>query len=1654
MPRREPATKKKKARARSPARTENPGWLREGPTGVAPNPPVRSRTNVLPFTSLVWEDFERLCARLAGRGANVEAAWTYGKSGHAQHGIDVLVRLPDGTYHVWQSKRHKSISKAKIEAAVEYFIKQKWAKQATRFVLAVGCEFSSPAVVDAIEAARDKLRARNIEFEPLDAAQLTQQLTNEAQLIDDFFGRPWAEAICAPEAIEELRQRLSRFDVAALRDGLRGCYNSWISTVDPGLPIVGVDVQGRTRASMPLPERYIRPDFLVQSSETDAPATSEKDSARESQPSPDAESGRRERNDIRTDVTRPRAVVRERRMSLDEYLGAHARSLILGDAGSGKSSLLRYLALDILSDQPTLTVTRQRYKGLIPIWLPFALWVRMSADRNVPVPIEDAVAEFLRAQGGPDLAENMRRAVLGEGFVLLVDGIDEAADSAVAQTLLAVLTAFVDRVGVSVIATTRPHGARSLIGLGGAWDRAALAPLSGEQQHALADVWFSVLERFEAVNNITEAQIRTRSRRKADAFVAALQGNAGITRLAQTPLFLLAFISLHSRGHDLPRSRFAASKEIVDQLMEHQPNRRAVSALSTALSQAEPRLRDRIISDFAFALQAGDLRGAIPDAAAEDDAIARGSQLILQRQNTGNQDAAEASVRAIFSFTEERAGLLVNKAPGNIGFLHLSLQEYLAARHLMQFSPSEKMAFVTANAGTLRWREPILYLLAMTPNEAETGQLVEAIETAQPKNRAERAVRDALLVDAVFADFSHDLGVVQHIAQQCLADAELTAWGARQSHLLTAAVDGLFSESVRHLCRRKLAEWMPDRHGYDRGTAIDAIGAWDAPSRTAAIPALLRCLRTENEHIWRKAAQVLPLVAERSADIKGQLRKLAREAPSTQTAQAALFSIGFGWTQDEDVGRMALELRTSHHHGVCLDAIRIRAHRDETDLEDLERFFTIAYGRERYSGTFFARDLAEHFALHHREAFVQKLEAAIAAQMGERIYRVKPLVGALFLCDSNNTVAQKELSQLLNQDWVLSDLFTRGNFPVDRVTWTPELVAKIETQISDKKRYGDHDLYWISKTLRLPYLKQRFLDGLRQGEHLAFWHSRALAEVWGKDDPDVRSLFTSMLDAEPKAVSQVAEELPLIIDDRESCRAALLRGMRADVPRYDFLLKGCKNLGIESTDEEMVQAALAAGKRHRSPLYREMWCSNIIAAFPAHPRVRAIATEELSRRDGALGAVAHNYANDPDMCRSVLDVLCPLEGGARMTIVRALEAAAPSNAMAHELLLGARQDTDGLVCAESIMGGVEATLARGPLPEEDVRWLVDELDTVGPEYEKRRMAAVVGLLLTGNIERFTDKKRYDGKPLDVAVNPDLTKEDIYLRRLLPRWTELSKALGGEAEVMDRFEITPERTLGSLHAGIPQVNRLFDLLMDKAPSAPHLHKNDLIGTLAAFAPSGAKMRELLASMLRASSHGRTIGDLTAMLRAGQVFADYFRDDPTLRTLAIDAFNANPTNTMATGALAELLLREDNRGLADSVFARVRNQRYDSGTNFKLMAVFASNEAIIETIADLLANDIEPHSWAFPYWVPALVRRIAADHTLQADIRAALVQANTASVKVTLSALLGRAMGPADSVRHYAVKELDKLEQNPLPIIGLDLTTNSYRPLFQVLTELAI
>jgi predicted helicase len=84
---------------------------------------------------LTWENFERLCYRLAGKAARVEHVARYGRSGQTQQGIDLFARLANGKYEVWQAKRYESISANHVKAIVSAFLQGTWKDKSQQLIL-------------------------------------------------------------------------------------------------------------------------------------------------------------------------------------------------------------------------------------------------------------------------------------------------------------------------------------------------------------------------------------------------------------------------------------------------------------------------------------------------------------------------------------------------------------------------------------------------------------------------------------------------------------------------------------------------------------------------------------------------------------------------------------------------------------------------------------------------------------------------------------------------------------------------------------------------------------------------------------------------------------------------------------------------------------------------------------------------------------------------------------------------------------------------------------------------------------------------------------------------------------------------------------------------------------------------------------------------------------------------------------------------------------------------------------------------------------------------------------------------------------------------------------------------------------------------------
>ncbi|MEV4055086.1 hypothetical protein AB0J55_28130 [Amycolatopsis sp. NPDC049688] len=195
------------------------------------------------------------------------------------------------------------------------------------------------------------------------------------------------------------------------------------------------------------------------------------------------------------DVPHPpaaRLTVRPPSRSMREALDGAEHLLVTGGPGQGKSTLSLRLAADVARcwqeavDSPPLTE---------PV-VPLRLTARELATR-LELPFFEALAETVRGEYGAMLAQPLRPEdltgrVAGCRWLLLVDGLDEVADTVVRDRLVTVLATWSSAEAYRVVLTTRPIEGATLAPfqrIGAA--RYELLPFDEEAFRRFAGNWFS-----------------------------------------------------------------------------------------------------------------------------------------------------------------------------------------------------------------------------------------------------------------------------------------------------------------------------------------------------------------------------------------------------------------------------------------------------------------------------------------------------------------------------------------------------------------------------------------------------------------------------------------------------------------------------------------------------------------------------------------------------------------------------------------------------------------------------------------------------------------------------------------------------------------------------------------------------------------------------------------------------------------------------------------------------------------------------------------------------------------------------------------------------------------------------------------------------------
>jgi hypothetical protein len=1179
--------------------------------------------------------------------------------------------------------------------------------------------------------------------------------------------------------------------------------------------------------------------------------------------------------------------------------------------------------------------------------------------------------------------------------------------------------------------TSRPHGLDALGGLSSNWTKVAVAPLDAPQRHSLARVWFGLLQSLEGDRSLDASQISTFADRRTHGFLEAIGRTSGLSALSSTPLFLLALLGLYRLGKSLPTSRLAAVGEIIAQLVEHQPQRREAGALTSRPLGTQPKQRDRVLDDFAFRLQSRQFNNETPDAATVDDAIDGATKLLISRQPDIGQERAEELAGSIFAFAQERAGLLAQKSSSEIGFLHLSFQEYLAARSLIQRPLQERTDFVSANASKLRWREPILYLLHLTSSELEVEGLLAAIRAAPCADEFEAISRDALVVDAVFSDLAHAPSVVG-VAEELFSELETGVSGKRETHLLTAVVDGLNSEAVGFRCKSKIAEWLPNRHGWSRGAAIRAMAQWQERMWADCIPVVIRSLYADEDTTVSAAAETLPRIS-RNHEVRTRLQELAKSASSTRNLASILSAIRSGWSGDTVSRELAECARRSESSEVSLKAILIRADNGETDSADFERFVE-CFSEDNFRLSDDLKALSEHFAHTNHDEFVKHLKKIVSVADSSR--QKLPAILALANYDPGNRAASDQLAWELERDWSLRGVFDENRSLLKNIRWSSEMIASVEKHLeTDVDFFRDYEFYHVLKAIKIERAKPYFIASLRSRKGHGFWAAQALVEGWGGADPDVREVLLPFLTADANELAGVAHVLPSVVDDRMLCRSAFLRALRGKIKRVDVLVKGLRQVGVDSDDTEAFDAMMDARSSMRAALWEDQWRAAMIETFPNRPEVREIAQAEIHLRDGGIGAVARSYAEDEAICKQMLDVLAPLPEQGRLSLISNLQQAVAGNPEALELLRAARLDSSGSVAAEATMVVAEVTRGETDAGASDITFLEEELTAVGSIYNERRSAASMALALSGNFGRVMRTLEND-TPAQVRLgSATLHGDDRYLRRVYETWPHLLTTMGGPSDVLRILDIEAENSLGVLDPIYPSASDIYKALMVGIEDARHVQDVTLLKTVARFEPGSDRLRELIESRL---CRQRDFGNRSEQV-AADLLLEHFQDDRELLAKLTDFFKSHPESAIA-GALAEIAYATKDEGLADTLAACANDRPHDLVTHLRLVALLSQTDFVFSSIERTFEN-IQPDRFKYSplHWPAVLLRRVRDDDDLAQLLVGAISASSEATKTISLAGLLFKAAGMTSQFQE-AIKSVMLTEaQKRAPSFGTDIAS---------------
>jgi formylglycine-generating enzyme required for sulfatase activity len=429
-------------------------------------------------------------------------------------------------------------------------------------------------------------------------------------------------------------------------------------------------------------------------------------------------------------------------LSIATALQRYPRIVIIGDPGCGKTTLISYLGLTYARTLANSEDWVKKRLGLeeskhLPIMLPLRDFGHHLKEKHSqpgkdgPALLLDYLREYYEAQQIP-LPEEFFSTHLDNGnAILLLDGMDEVAETALRQRVARSIEAFADRYGkCRYVITSREVGYENAARIGAEFGLVKVREFTSQEVKQFVHDWMRAVETTLAGSG--EMEIIRKADKLSNNLVKIIEGNPRVAELAVNPLLLTVIALVHRYRAQLPERRSELYEEAVGVLLGHWDAAKGLgiefalpggitldvvdrrSLLETVAFQMHENSQREIERDRLFNLLLPKFEGMIRD----------------------NEMAAKA-LDYFLNIINERSGLLVERASGIYSFTHTSFQEYLAARALAD--RKDALEYTLSHLADAWWREVILLQAGYlsTQGKRRVSELINAIMGADPKTEPE-----------------------------------------------------------------------------------------------------------------------------------------------------------------------------------------------------------------------------------------------------------------------------------------------------------------------------------------------------------------------------------------------------------------------------------------------------------------------------------------------------------------------------------------------------------------------------------------------------------------------------------------------------------------------------------------------------------------------------------------------------------------------------------------------------------------------------------------------------------------------------------------------------------------------------------------------------